>query len=140
MAIDVVEATRHLLEQMVRGVPGVRGAIVATVDGFSLGHYLLPDPASDEPTDPDALAAMTAAALGIATRLTATVGVTPLSEATMSSADGHVLMLRVGDLAAMTVLTRVHADLTRVRLVARELAPGVERLLRSIAPVPAGTT
>lgn len=148
MTMDVVEANRQLLEQMVIAVPGVRGAVVATVDGFSLGHCLPDDPQSPvPPADPDAVAAMTASILGIANRMIGAVGPTPVGETTMSSPDGHVVVLRVGELAALTVLARTTADLMRVRVVARELVPALERLLRSSMtttpdpdPTNAGTT
>lgn len=134
MAIDVADANRRLLEQLVAGIPGVRAAVVATVDGFALGHCVTDDPTAPvRSPDPDAVAAMTASVLGIANRMTGCVGTAPTGETTMSSSDGHVVLLRVGDLAALTVLTRASADLMRVRLVARELVPGLERLISSLA-------
>jgi uncharacterized protein len=133
--MDVVDANRQLLEQIVGGVPGVRGAIVATVDGFSLGHCLPYDPSSPvPPTDPAALAAMTASIMGIANRMTGAVGPAPVAETTMSSPDGHVVVIRIGELAALTVLARTTADLMRVRLVSRELVPAIERVIRSVEP------
>jgi uncharacterized protein len=139
--MDVVDANRQLLEQIVSGVPGVRGAIVATVDGFSLGHSIPYDPASPvPPTDPAALAAMTASILGIANRMTGAVGPAPVAETTMSSPDGHVVVIRVGDFAALTVLARTTADLMRVRLVSRELVPAIERVIRSLTTTETGTT
>jgi uncharacterized protein len=139
--MDVVDAVRQLLEQIVRGVPGVRGAMVASVDGFSLGHSIAVDPASPvPPTDPAALAAMTASILGIANRMTGAVGPAPVAETTMSSPDGHVVVIRIGDVAALTVLARTTTDVMRVRLVSRELVPAIERVIRSLTPTDPGTT
>jgi uncharacterized protein len=139
--MNLVEANRQLLEQIVSGVPGVRGAIVATVDGFSLGHSIPDDPASPvPPADPAALAAMTASLLGIANRLTGAVGPAPVGEATLSSPHGHVVVSRVGELAALTVLAHTTADLERVRLVSRELVPAIERVITSLAPTDTTTT
>ena len=136
---ETVAAVRFLLDQIVTGVPGVSGAIVSTVDGFAVADRLVPPATSARgaPTDAAALAAMTAAIGGLANRMVAALGDQPASELTASSASGHVFVCRVGTVATLTVLAGTSAVVDDVRLVAREAAAGLARLL--LEPRPATT-
>ena len=128
---EIAASMRYLLDQLVSGIPGVSGALVASVDGFSLAESLPPrGPHGPTHVDPAGLAAMSAAALGVANRMVGAVGVEPVRETTLHSPSGYVIVHRVGSVAALTVLAGPAVDVARVHLVARELANGVERLLR----------
>lgn len=125
------DSIRLLLDHLVRGVPGVVGALVATADGFSVAHRLpMPPPgAAGNPADPSALAAMTAAVLGLADRLGAGVGPAPTDSVTVRSADGHVVVLRIAGVGGLAVLTTRDADLARIVVVVGEIVDGVRRML-----------
>ena len=128
---EIAASMRYLLDQLVSGIPGVSGALVASVDGFALAECLPPHgPTGAAPVDAAGLAAMSAAALGVANRMVGTLGVEPVRETTLHSPSGYVVVHRVGSVAALTVLAGPAVDIVRVHLVARELANGVERLLR----------
>jgi predicted regulator of Ras-like GTPase activity (Roadblock/LC7/MglB family) len=125
------DSIRHLLDHLVRGVPGVTGAIVATADGFVVAHHLpMPPPgATTNRADPAGLAAMTAAVLGLGDRLAAAVGAAPSDGIVVRSSDGHVVVHRVAAVGGLAVLTGRDADLDRVQRVAGEIVDGVRRVL-----------
>lgn len=118
---------QRLIDHVVDHVPGVDGALVSSTDGFVLATRL---PENDE-IDPPAVAAMSAAVLGLADRL---VQLTGESSATLShhrSDDGQVFVFAISGVAVFTVLTDESADPEQIRLVGRELTIGLQRLFRS---------
>ena len=125
---------RYLLDQLVQGVPGVVGALVASVDGFALASNVPNDLPS---TDAAGLAAMTAAALGVSNRLVGAVGREPAGEVTLRSPSGHVVVCRIANVAALTVLTDASVDVELLRVVSCEVTDGIEQLLRNAASLAA---
>ncbi len=121
---------RYLLDELVQGVPGVVGALVASVDGFALASNVPLDLPS---TDAAGLAAMSAAALGVSNRLVGAVGREPANEVTLRSPAGHVLVYRIANVAALTVLTDASIDVEQLSVVSRDVADGIEQLLRGAA-------
>jgi len=121
---------RYLLDELVQGVPGVVGALVASVDGFALASSV---PVDLPTTDTAGLAAMSAAALGVSNRLVGAVGHEPANEVTLRSPAGHVLVYRIGDVAALTVLTDASIDVEQLHVAAGEVSYRIERLLRGAA-------
>ena len=121
---------RYLLDGLVQDVPGVVGALVASVDGFALASNVPVDLPS---TDAAGLAAMSAAALGVSNRLVGAVGREPASEVILRSPAGHVLVYRIADVAALTVLTDASIDVEQLSVVSRDLANGIEQLLHDAA-------
>ena len=107
MATEIIGSMRYLLDQLVEGIPGVVGALVASVDGFALASNVPVDLPS---TDAAGLAAMSAAALGVANRLVGAVGREPAGEVTLRSPSGHVVVCRIANVAALTVLTDATTD------------------------------
>jgi predicted regulator of Ras-like GTPase activity (Roadblock/LC7/MglB family) len=138
---EIVASVRFLLDQIVTGVPGVTGALVSTVDGFAVAERIVRPPraSGSTPTDGQGLAAMSAALLGVANRMLAALGDDPATELTASSASGHVVLCRVGDSGALTVITGPTARLDDVEMVAREVASGLHRLVTE-ARAPRTTT
>ena len=123
---------RYLLDELVQGVPGVVGALVASVDGFALASNVPLDLPS---TDAAGLAAMSAAALGVSNRLVGAVGREPANEVTLRSPAGHVLVYRIANVAALTILTDASIDVERLHAAAAGVTHGVEQLLRDAASV-----
>ena len=140
VAPETVAAVRFLLDQIVTGVPGVTGALVSTVDGFAVADRLVmpPPSAGAAATDAAGLAAMTAATLGLANRMVAALGRDPAAELTASSPSGHIVVSRVGTLAALTVVCGPASNLDDVEVVAREVAAGLGRLLFETRPCATG--
>ena len=121
---------RYLLDHLVEGIPGVVGALVASVDGFALASNVPVDLPS---TDAAGLAAMSAAALGVSNRLVGAVGREPASEVILRSPAGHVFVYRIADVAALTVLADASVDVEQLSVVSRDVADGIEQLLHGAA-------
>lgn len=120
--ISSVDATmRQLVDHVVDGVPGVTGALIASVDGFVLASRLPTVVEYDE----SALAAMSAAMLGLANRLVRLGGVAPVEVSHHRSELAQVSVFAVGGSAALTIIATSDADANRVDRVGREVAQGL---------------
>lgn len=120
---------RHLIDHVVDHVPGVLGALVSSADGFVLASRL-PDP---EHVDPPAVAAMSAAALGLADRLVRLTGESAASVSHHRSAHGQVFVFSVAGMAVFTVLADDSADPEQIRMVGHELTTGLQRIFQGTA-------
>ncbi len=126
---DVEESMRNLVDHLVDRVPGVIGAQVSSADGLALMSRL---PDSTE-IDASALAAMSAATLGLANRLVQLTGSHLANVSIHRSNDGQVLVFGIAGAAALTILTEPTADLEQLQVVGREVGVGLQRLLRGAA-------
>ena len=122
---------RELIGELVDRVPSVTGALVSSSDGFVLSSRI---PAGDG-VEISAVAAMSAAAAGLANQLTQLTGDAPADVCHQRSVDGQVFVFRIAHIAVLTVLTDAHADAEQIRLVGIEVAKGLQRLFRSTANV-----
>lgn len=95
---DLVAEMRDLREH----VPGVTGTLVAGCDGLLVAAEL--DSGADPSVDPDSLAAVTAASLGVARRAVALTRQGTLGQAVTDASRGHVVVYAVGDVALLAVL------------------------------------
>ena len=92
--------------QKLEGVPGVRGALVMTLDGVIIAS--IPDEA-----DHAAVAAFLSAVLVSIEKSAEMLGLVPLLRLTLSTARGRLLLLPVGDLA-LAVIADGQTDLSGV--------------------------
>lgn len=99
-------------------VPGVRGALVASVDGRPYAAYL-PD------HDEESTAAIVAASLGLGHRLADLTGEGDVSEIVVRSSSGYVVIYAVGERGVLTVLTTPAANLALLHLTARDVAASI---------------
>lgn len=93
---------------------GVTGMMLAGSDGRPVAHVLEPDQAN-------AAAAVGAASLSLGQRLADLVGPGRLSELTVRSPDGYVLLYAVGERHVLMVLTVASANIARINLACRDL-------------------
>ena len=122
-----VEASmQYLIDHLVERVPDLTGALVSSADGFVLASRLA------DGIDPSSVAAMSAAALGLATKLVQLTGSAAAEMSVQRSTDGQVIVFAIPPAAALTVLALAGADLGRLQVVGREVASGLERLFRGI--------
>lgn len=84
--------------------------------------------------DPDNLAALAAAALGLAQRMAAEVGKGTLREAVTRSSGGYVAIYAVGSRALLVVVADVGLDLVRLDREARSTVENLEALLPGKQP------
>jgi predicted regulator of Ras-like GTPase activity (Roadblock/LC7/MglB family) len=125
-APDVDVSVRNLIDHVVDGVPGVLGAVMASADGFGVASRL----PTHVPLDSAAIAAMSAAALGLATRLVGLGGTAPASISVHRSADAQVFVFSVGG-AALTVIAAATADTARIERIGREVVIGLSPAFRT---------
>ncbi|EFL36905.1 conserved hypothetical protein [Streptomyces viridochromogenes DSM 40736] len=135
---DVLDELRRLRTR----VPRLTGSLAATVDGLVLAH--------DVPeTEPEGLAALTAAALGVAYRLTDAAGRGDFRELLVRGAGGYVATYAAGTTAVLTLLAEDRVNVGRLHLegrrsggriadlVATRVGPGTGRHADRPAPEPA---
>jgi predicted regulator of Ras-like GTPase activity (Roadblock/LC7/MglB family) len=101
------------------GVPGVRGALVMTLDGVVVAS--LP-----EHGDHERVAAFLSAVLVGVEKSAETLGLTPLQRLTLVTSNGRLLLAPVGQLA-LAVIADAKTDLT---FALNEVAGLTRRLLR----------
>ncbi|MFI2434587.1 roadblock/LC7 domain-containing protein [Streptomyces sp. NPDC018693] len=110
-------------------VPQLNGALVASVDGLVL--------AQDTPgVEPEGLAALTAAALGVAVRITDATGQGSLREVLLRGQYGYVATYAAGDQAVLTLLAQDRVNVGRLHLEGRRAGARVGELVHSALPAP----
>ncbi|WP_329338292.1 roadblock/LC7 domain-containing protein [Streptomyces sp. NBC_00663] len=123
---EIVDELRRLRSR----VPYLTGALAASVDGLVL--------AQDTPgVEPDGMAALTAAALGVAMRLTDATGQGEFRELTVRGAYGYVATYAAGRTAVLTLLAQDRVNAGRLHLEGRRAGARIGELLDSRAPAEA---
>ncbi|AQS66006.1 roadblock/LC7 domain-containing protein [Streptomyces pactum] len=93
-------------------VPQLTGSLAATVDGLVLAH--------DAPgTEPEGLAALTAAALGVAHRMADATARGGFRELLLRGTDGYVATYAAGPAAVLTLLADGRVNVGRLHLEGR---------------------
>jgi predicted regulator of Ras-like GTPase activity (Roadblock/LC7/MglB family) len=116
---DLVIEMRALRAQ----VPGVTGALVAAFDGQLMAADL--DRAADRRVDPEILASIAAASLGIASQVVGLTRQGALGQAVTRASHGHVALYAVGDVALLAVLGDAGLDLDELHQKSR---PALDRM------------
>ncbi|KOG19609.1 roadblock/LC7 domain-containing protein [Streptomyces viridochromogenes] len=110
-------------------VPQLTGALAAGVDGLVLAH--------DTPgVEPDGLAALTAAALGVAVRVADATGRGDFRELLVRGADGYVATYAAGRTAVLTLLAKDGANVGRLHLEGRRAGARIGELVDAKAAPP----
>lgn len=115
------EVLAELQELRVR-VPHLTGSLVASTDGLVIAH-LLPG------AEPDGVAALTAAALGVGARLTDAVGHGGFRELLVGGEFGYVATYAAGSSSVLTLLAAADANVGRLNLEARRACPRIAALI-----------
>ncbi len=116
------------LRSLVDSLPGIRGALVASVDGRPVAAALPQHEANST-------AAIVAASLGLGSRLADLTGEGPLQEIVVRSGSGYVVIYAVADRGVLTVLTTASVNLALLHLRARDARNDlVEPLERHFGP------
>lgn len=104
----------HVLGDLVRSIRGVRGALLASVDGRPIASAL-PD------HDISSTAAIIASSRGLGERLAELSGEAALQEIVVRSTAGYVVIYTAGPRGVLTVLTDSATNLALLHLRARDL-------------------
>ncbi|MFB6894242.1 roadblock/LC7 domain-containing protein [Kitasatospora sp. NPDC056327] len=118
METDILAELRALGHR----VPHLAGGLVATVDGMLVAH-------DTHGTEPSALAAMTAASLGLAQRLADSTGQGEFRESLVRGEHGCVATYAAGGSCVLTLLAHPDANVGRLNLEARRSARRIAALL-----------
>ena len=103
------------LDELAQQVEGVRGAILASVDGFGLARSTS---MADEPSHP----AMLAAAVGLAQQLVAMGGGRSLHQLVVDHDAGLMLVWPIGTQRVLAVLATTRVDQRRLRIIVQRHA------------------
>lgn len=110
------------LADLVASTKGVRGALLATVDGHPVAAVLPEHPIGST-------AAIIASSRGLGERLADLSGEGRLEEIVVRSSAGYVVIYAAGARGVLTVLTVSAANLAMLHLRARDVAADLSRLL-----------
>lgn len=105
-----------ILASLLADLPGLRGALLASVDGRPVAARL-------DDLDPGATAAVVASSCALGERLADLAGEGAMEEIVVRAADGYVVIYAVGGWGVLTVLTQPSVNLARLHLAAREVVP-----------------
>ncbi|MEN3584341.1 MULTISPECIES: roadblock/LC7 domain-containing protein [unclassified Streptomyces] len=115
---DVVDELRRLRNR----VPQVTGSLAASVDGLVLAH--------DVPgAEPEGLAALTAAALGVAQRTADATGRGDFRELLLRGVHGYVATYAAGPAAVLTLLAEGRVNVGRLHLEGRRSGARIGELV-----------
>ncbi|WP_328502840.1 roadblock/LC7 domain-containing protein [Streptomyces sp. NBC_00457] len=110
------------LHRLTTRVPQLTGALAASVDGLVI--------AADTPgCEPESVAALTAAALGVAVRMTDVTGQGELRELLVRGVQGYVATYAAGRSAVLTLLARDDVSVGRLHLEGRRAATRIGELV-----------
>ncbi|MFE1954832.1 MULTISPECIES: roadblock/LC7 domain-containing protein [Streptomyces] len=111
-------------------VPQVTGALAASVDGLVLAH--------DTPgVEAEGVAALTAAALGVALRLSDATGQGGFRELLVRGEGGYVATYAAGESAVLTLLAGDRVNVGRLHLEGRRAGARIGELVVAAAPAAA---
>lgn len=119
------EQIDDILTSLSQTTPDVEAAAVVDVEGLIIGSVLPSD------TDEDEVAAMSAALLGLADRITAELRRGAFEMAMLQGKDGLVITVPAGDDAALLVMARRNARLGLIFLDVTRNARKVAQLLEA---------
>jgi predicted regulator of Ras-like GTPase activity (Roadblock/LC7/MglB family) len=121
---EILDELRRLRSR----VPHLTGALAASVDGLVI--------AQDTPgVEPESMAALTAAALGVAVRLADATGQGDFRELLVRGAYGYVSTYSAGRTAVLTLLAQDGVSIGRLHLEGRRAGARIGEIVDSRPPV-----
>jgi predicted regulator of Ras-like GTPase activity (Roadblock/LC7/MglB family) len=121
---DPYQAVRGELAALRHQVTGVRGCVIAGVDGLLILHD------TSTGTEPHDIAALAAGAHGISRTCGAALGQGTFQEVTIRNSGGYLAVYAVGELALMAVIGDSGLNIARLHLEARPVTARLASLLR----------
>jgi predicted regulator of Ras-like GTPase activity (Roadblock/LC7/MglB family) len=127
-----VAATQEVLAEirgLSRRLPHVTGVLVATVDGLLMAHEL-----DAVGVEPDTIAAMAAAQLGLGRQIARGTAQGEFLETVTRAAGGYLAVFAAGTDALLTVVAGTELNIGRLHHEARPVAERVGELVTSAPP------
>ncbi|MFF1556523.1 roadblock/LC7 domain-containing protein [Streptomyces sp. NPDC058279] len=122
MTAETEAEIRAELRRLRARVPQLTGALAASADGLVLAH----DSAA---TEAESVAALTAAALGVAQRLSDCTGQGAFRELLVRGEHGYVATYAVGQSAVLTLIAEPRVNVGRLHLEARRSTSRITELV-----------
>jgi uncharacterized protein len=113
--------TTHI-ENLCNAVPELQGVLLASNDGLPIAHSL------SDGADPTRLAAMSAAAANLGTRVTEAISTGPVSEVSIRASEGDLFIYSVGGKAVLAILSPQGGNAGLIHLEARAAAEEIGSL------------
>ncbi len=112
-----------ILDQLRNSIPEIRGALVASVDGLSMAHSL----SSSE--NANRIAAMSAAALGLGKRITATLASGDLIKTQVSGTDAQIFLYAIGEKGILALIASSNVNVGLINIEALNATNAIAALL-----------
>jgi predicted regulator of Ras-like GTPase activity (Roadblock/LC7/MglB family) len=119
----VLSPVRAAMADLRLRMPGVRGSVLAGVDGLLITYDLAPD------TEPHDLAALAATTFGLGRQVSLVLGQSPFRDATMRNEGGYFTVYAVNGGTLLAVLGSDGLNVARLHLEARPTCKDLAALL-----------
>lgn len=119
---DLTVELKVLVKELLQSLPGLRGAMVASLDGLALVAEL-------GDLEEGAAAAVIASSCALGSRLIELAGDGGLRELVANGEDGYVVLYSVGQFGVLAVIAPQTVNLARLNLNARQMVPRMQPLV-----------
>lgn len=113
----------ELIAELKQNISAIHGVLVATTDGIVIASNL-------SESDPDRISAMTATAVSLGKRISATIGLGEMQETSIRGANGHVFVYSAGSKSVLAIVATQEANLGLVHFEARKYAKQVGEIIK----------
>ena len=121
--MGLAEQLNNILQNLRSDISDVEGSLIASTDGMLMAHQV------SHSDDPNALAAMVAASLGLGKRLSETFKGGPLMETSVRGNEGYIFVFSAGEHGVLAVTTKARTNVGLVNLECRNAAKKIAQLL-----------
>lgn len=110
------DEAKAAFEEIRQDIPEIKGMLIATLDGLPLAADVKGAVSSEK------MAALTATAIGVGKRVTASLTMGDLTEVVISSAEGKLFLYLIGTSAVLCLLAPKNVNLGMIFLKAGEIS------------------
>lgn len=119
----LLDHAKSAFRDLYADLPEIQGIIIATSDGLPLAAELKDGASSDR------LAALVATALSIGKRMMPSIGMSTVTEFSITTGEGRLFIYAIGDSAALCILTPKTVNLGMVLLKAGDVSKKLATVL-----------
>lgn len=120
--MDKQTQLNNIISGLRSAISELRDVLVASTDGLAISHSLTTG-------DPNRVAAMAAATLGVGKRISGTLELGDLQETTVKSANGQVFLYAAGAKGVLVLIAQADANVGLINLEARDAANRIAEIL-----------
>jgi len=120
--MDKQTQLNNIITGLRSAVSELRDVLIASTDGLAISHSLTTG-------DPNRVAAMAAATLGVGKRISTTLELGELQETAVKSEDGQVFLYAIADKGVLVLIAQADANVGLIHLEARDAARRIAEIL-----------